>query len=247
MKSSNTSDIPLDRDERLDVFLDGQLRLIQSRDGYRFSIDAVFLARFAGIRAGDLVVDLGTGCGIIPLFLLAAGAPCRVIGIEIQENLASQAFRNVRLNGFQSEAFVVRGDIRHPPLVRDVADVVICNPPYRKVSSGRINPDPRRAIARHEILVSLEDILQAAKYLLKKKGRLAMVYPATRLADVFTRLRAFGLEPKRLQIQYPDLLSGAALVLIEALSGGKSGLHILPPLLGQGDFSISSPTLPSDP
>jgi len=163
-----------------------------------------------------------------------------VLKLEIQKELASQAMRNAVLNGFGDKMGIILGDIRFPPMADETADVVICNPPYRKVRSGRLNPDPRRAVARHEILASIDDILHAARSLLRKKGRLALIYPSVRLTDLFVRLRRFNLEPKLVRLNYPDLKSGAKLALIEASLGGRPGLDVLPPLLGQGDFSISS-------
>lgn len=225
--------------EVLDLFLDGRLRVIQSRDGYRFSIDAVLLSEFVTIRDGDLMIDLGTGCGIIPLILQVTRPVTYSVGIEIQEELASQAIRNARLNGLQERIGVVRGDIRRPPFAANTADLVICNPPYRRVRSGRINPDPRRAVARHELLVSIDDILRAAVYLLKKKGRLTLIYPAARLADVLVRLRQGRLEPKRVQLIYPALDASAKLALIEAVRGGRPGVEVLQPILGQGRFAIT--------
>lgn len=241
MSRSKFPDIPLRTNEQIDVFLDGELRLIQAKDGYRFSIDAVLLSQFVTIRPGDVVVDLGTGCGVISLILFLKTQVGRVVGLEIQEELVSQASRNARLNHLEDRMDVVMGDISHPPLADAFADGVICNPPYRKKQSGRINPDLRRAIARHEILAAMDDILYAATRLLKKKGRFACVYPAERLADVFNRLRWFDLEPKRLQETYPSLESDAKLTLIEAVRGARPGLQILPPILGQGDFSIGDP------
>jgi tRNA1Val (adenine37-N6)-methyltransferase len=219
--------------------LEGRLRLIQSRAGYRFSIDAILLSEFVTIRPGDLVIDLGTGCGIIPLILLLTKPVGYALGLEIQEELVSQAVRNVLLNGMGHKMEIVLGDIKHPPVTGGSADVVVCNPPYRKIRSGRINPDPRRAIARHELLASIDNILYTATYLLKKKGRCALIYPAVRLTDILVRLRRFNLEPKRVQLNYPGPESGAKLVLIEASSGGRPGLEVLPPLFGQGNFSIS--------
>jgi tRNA1Val (adenine37-N6)-methyltransferase len=193
------------------------------------------------VREGDVVVDLGTGCGIIPLILLLTRPVGRVVGLEIQEELASQAMRNARLNGLDQKMTIVRGDIRSLPMAPASAHMVVCNPPYRKMRSGRINPDPRRAIARHELLISVDDILNAAGYLLKKRGRVALIYPAERLADILVRLRRAKLEPKRVRLNYPHLNAGAKLALIEAVQGGRPGVKVLPPLLGQGDFSISDP------
>jgi len=226
-------DIPLYPSECIDPILDGRIRIIQSKDGYRFSADALLLARFAPVKRGDVVVDLGTGCGVILLALLASTRPHLAIGLEIQRELADQASRNARLNGFQDQMHLVLGDIRHPPIARGCADLVLCNPPYRRVEGGRINPDPRRAVARHELMASLDDILRAADWLLRKKGKLSLIYPAVRLVDILVRLRQFNLEPKRLLIDFPGPASSAKLVLIEATRDGKSGVDLMPPLFGQ--------------
>ena len=236
MKSSRSTEIIVRPGERIDRFMDGRLKLIQSKDGYRFSIDAMLLAEFVTIRQGDVVVDLGTGCGVIPLILLLTKLVGYAFGLEIQEELAGQAARNVLLNGFDDKMRVVLGDIKNPPIAEGSADVVICNPPYRQVKSGRINPDSRRAIARHEIMANIDDILHAARSVLRKKGRLALIYSSVRLADILVRMRRFNLEPKKIQIIYPDLNSGAKLVLVEAVLGGRPGLKISPPIVGQGNW-----------
>jgi len=236
MKSSRSTEIIVRPGERIDCFMDGRLKLIQSKDGYRFSIDAILLAEFVTIRQGDVVVDLGTGCGVIPLILLLTKLVGYAFGLEIQEELAGQAARNVLLNGFDDKMRVVLGDIKNPPIAEESADVVICNPPYRQVKSGRINPDPRRAIARHEIMASIDDILRASRSVLRKKGRFALIYSSVRLADILARMRRFNLEPKKIQIIYPDLNSGAKLVLVEAILGGRPGLKISPPIVGQGNW-----------
>jgi len=238
MKLSKFPEIILRPDESIDDFMDGRLRFIQSRNGYRFSIDAILLSEFVTIKKGDMVIDLGIGCGVIPLVLLLTKPIGYALGLEIQAELADQTARNAMLNGFSHKMGVILGDIKHPPLAPSSADVVICNPPYRKKDSGRINPDQQRAIARHEILASLDDILHSAKRLLRAKGRLAMIYPAERLADLMVRMREFDLEPKRIRIIYPSLDSEAKLALIEASMGGRPGLKILPPLMDQGDYSI---------
>jgi tRNA1(Val) A37 N6-methylase TrmN6 len=228
------------QDESIDDFMNGRLKLIQSRSGYRFSIDAILLAQFVTIKKGDIVADFGTGCGIISLLLLLTKPVGHAFGLEIQEGLASQTYRNALLNNFSRSMNVIRADIRFPPLVPSSADVVVCNPPYRRKDSGRINPDEQRAIARHEILASLDDILEAARYILRSKGRLAMIYPAERLTDLMVRMREYGMEPKRVRIIYPGMESEAKLALVEAYPGGKSGLKILPPLMDQGDCTIGN-------
>ena len=238
MKSLRSPDVKLLPDESIDEFMDGRLKLIQSKTGYRFSIDAILLSQFVTIKRGDRIVDLGTGCGIIPLILLLTRPVGYTMGLEIQEDLANQAARNTLLNGCENRMGVILGDIKHPPFAPSSADVVTCNPPYRPKNSGRINPDLQRAIARHEMLASLDDILNAASRILRPKGRLAMIYSAVRLVEVLVRMRGFNLEPKRIRIVYPGMESEAKLALVEASLGGRKGLKVLPPLFDQGEFSI---------
>jgi len=222
--------------ETIDTFLNGRLRIIQSRQGYRFSVDALLLAEFVSIKSEDFVVDLGAGCGIISLFLASEREVGFIVGLELQGELASQAKRNVVLNEFQNKIATIQGDLRHLPMAPGFAHVVVCNPPFRKEKSGRINPDFSKAIARHELAVSLDDIVAAGKVLLKPGGRLALIYPANRLTEVFAKMRIQELEPKRLQIVFPDSASHAKLAMIEGRLQGKSGLKILPPIFGQGRF-----------
>ena len=236
MKSSRSPEIKLLPNESIDLFMDGRLKLIQSKKGYRFSIDALMIADFVTVKHGDVVVDLGTGCGVILLILLLTKPVGHVYGLEIQEELATQAKRNAGLNRFEDKTDIILGDIRHPPISDKKADLIICNPPYREVKSGRINPDPCKAIARHEIMSSIDDILGFARGILKKKGRLALIYPSVRLVDILVKMRHFNLEPKRVQIYYPDVNSEANLALIEASLNGKPGLKIERPVIGQKSF-----------
>ena len=238
MTASKYSEIRFLPDETIDPFMDGRLRIIQSKTGYRFSIDAILLSDFVTIKKKDTVVDLGTGCGVIPLSLLISKSLKHIYCIEIQPELAFQAMRNANLNKLDDKMSVILGDMRNLPLPASSVNVVVCNPPYRRKESGRINHDQQRAIARHEIHASLDDIINASKYLLGIKGRLAIIYPAERLTDLIDKLKRAGFEPKKLRAIYPDMGANAKLVLVEAWSGGKSGLTILPPLIGQGDYSI---------
>ena len=238
MITSKSSEICPLSGETIDPFMDGRLRIIQSKTGYRFSIDAVLLSDFVTIKKYDTVIDLGTGCGVIPLSLLASKPLKHIYCIEIQPELACQAVRNARLNNLDKKMSVIIGDMRSVPLPAASFNVVVCNPPYRQKKSGRINPDQQRAIARHEIYASLDDIIIAARYLLRTRGRLALIYPAERLADLIEKLRQSGFEPKKIRVIYPDMGANAKLVLMEAWFGGKNGLTVLPPLIGQGDYSI---------
>lgn len=216
--------------ESEDRFLDGRLKLIQSETGYRFSLDALLLADFVTIKTGDKVVDLGTGCGVISLILLFSRPVELVWGLEIQESLARQAVRNARINGCSERMMVVRGDLRHLPFDNSCVHVAICNPPYRKAGSGRINPDPERAVARHELKAGLGETVRAASFLLKARGRFAIIYPAERLADLFGHLRRVNLEPKRLKMVHPSRRAGAKLGLVEAVAGAKPGLRVEAPV-----------------
>jgi tRNA1Val (adenine37-N6)-methyltransferase len=224
--------------EAIDTFLNGELRIIQSRHGYRFSVDALLLAEFVSTKRQDIVVDLGAGCGIISLILALKGEVGFVYGVELQEELASQAKRNTALNELEDKIAIIRADLGDLPLAPRIAHMVVCNPPYRKSKSGRINPDWCKAIARHEIATKVDDILHSGRSLLKPGGRLALIYPANRLAEIFGKMRCHDLEPKQLQLIFPDSTSCAKLAMIEARLQGKSGLRVLPPILGQGRFSI---------
>ena len=235
MRPSKSNSVRLKPGESIDLFMNGRLKLIQSKTGYRFSIDAILLSEFVTIKQGDILVDLGTGCGIISLILLLTRPIGYAFGLEIQPALVNQANRNALLNGFKNKMEVILGDMKNPPLAPLSADVVVCNPPYRRKNSGKINPDPQKAIARHEILVSLDHILDTARRLLRAGGRLAVIYPAFRLVDIIVRMRGFNLEPKRIRIVHPNMGSEAKLALIEASQGGERGLRILPPIIDQGE------------
>ncbi len=224
--------------ETVDTFLNGRLRIIQSQKGYRFSVDALLLADFVILGDEDIVVDLGAGCGIISLLLAVKKEPRFIVGLELQGELVSQARRNIALNELKEKVAIIQGDLRNPPLSTGFADMAVCNPPYRTARSGRINPDVNKAIARHEIAVSLDAILAASTALLKRKGRLALIYPANRMAELFTKMRRARLEPKRLQLVFPDSASEAKLALIEGRLQARPGLKVLPPLFGQGDYSL---------
>lgn len=240
MNTFKLSDIPLSPDESIDEFMHGRLRLIQPRRGYRFSIDAVLLAQFVTTKVGDMVVDLGTGCGIIPLLLLLTRHLSHVLGLEIQSDLAGQAFRNASLNGVAGKMSVVVADVRNAPLSPLSTDVVVCNPPYRQFATGRINPNPQKAIARHEILLGLDDILKTSKRILKIGGRMALIYPAVRVVDMMARMRSHGVEPKRIRFIHPSGESESKLVLVEGTAGGRRGIKVLPPLLDPKDLPILS-------
>jgi len=219
-------------DETLDDLLDGDLKIIQKRGGYRFSIDAVLLANFVSAPKVESVIDLGTGCGIIPILLAHRTKINRIIGVEIQKDMADMASRSVSLNDLSKRITIIHENINNLKELfkAETFDVVFSNPPYRKVNSGRINPDYQKAIARHEIECSLQDILTVASYLVKPKGKVCLIFPAVRLGDLMYSLRKTMLEPKKLQIVYPNIKSQGKLVLVEASKGSGAELKILEPL-----------------
>lgn len=219
--------------ETFDTLFGGKLRIVQEKDGYRFSLDAILLAGFVWLRRGERVIDLGTGVGIIPLILGKRGeAAEQIVGVEIQEKLTELAQRNVLINGLEDLIHIVLGDIRclddeFPPAG---FDVVVTNPPYYRVASGRINPYVQKAIARHEVTCTLDDVLQSTRYLLKEGGRIFVVFPAQRAITLLGSLRNAALEPKILRWVHPREGEEATFVLTEAYKGGGEGVEVLPPL-----------------
>jgi tRNA1Val (adenine37-N6)-methyltransferase len=223
-------------DVSLDTLCNGRLRIAQSRSGYRFSLDAILLAGFATAKQNDRIADLGTGNGVIPL-LLAQGHPSTtVLGIEVQEALAERARKNIRLNELGERVTIALGDVRAIDRIapRGAFTVVVCNPPYRKASSGRLSPNSERRIARHEIMGTIDDFVKAGCYLLAAKGRMAVVYPAGRCVDLLSALRRAGIEPKRLKAVHSSSAVEASLILAEGVKGARSGITLLPPLIVYG-------------
>jgi tRNA1Val (adenine37-N6)-methyltransferase len=218
-------------DERIDEF-EG-LKVIQKIIGPQFSVDAVLLAKFVSIRKGDIVADLGTGGGIISLILASRTEAERITAVEIQNELTDIARRNISLNNLESKIEVIEADLRlakeHFPSGQ--FDVVVSNPPYRLVGSGRLNPNNLKAIARHEIKCTLDDVLKSAFYLLKEHGKLALVYRPDRLVDLIAGCRHNNLEPKRIQFVYPSIDREANLVLLEAMKNGNKETKVLNPLI----------------
>ncbi|MBW2039571.1 MAG: tRNA1(Val) (adenine(37)-N6)-methyltransferase [Deltaproteobacteria bacterium] len=224
--------------ETLDSLFNGKIRMVQERDGYRFSLDALLLAGFVWLKRGEKVIDLGTGVGIIPIILGKRGEGAQeIVGVEIQENLTKLAKRNVLLNGLEDLITICHGDIRglKDTFLPSSFDVVVTNPPYYLVSSGRINPHSQKAIARHEVKCTIDDVLWVACYLLKEGGRIFVIFPAHRSITLFNRLRGALLEPKGLRWVYPRQGEGAKFILVEAYKGGGEGVEVLPPLFVYSD------------
>jgi tRNA1Val (adenine37-N6)-methyltransferase len=216
-----------------DPFFNGGIKVLQHREGYRFSIDAVLLAAFSAPGAKDRIVDLGTGCGILPLILGYRHPAVSITGIEVQPELAELAARNVEANGLKERITIIRGDMRSLSIqaVSGPVDLVISNPPYRKGRSGRVNPHPQRAVARHEILATIQDVAAAAARLIGIGGRFSVVYPAERITDILTNLRSAGIEPKYIQTVHAKDHDPARLVLVSGIKGGRPGAAVLEPLM----------------
>ena len=215
-----------------DTFFNGKIKITQDRTGYRYSIDAVLLAYFADPRPGDKVLDLGTGCGIISLIMAYRVPDIAIYGVEVQAELAELAVSNVGQNQLEHRITVSCTDLKllEPSMTVGPVDLVVCNPPFRKKGSGRINPNTQRAVARHEIKSNLADIIQTSHRMLRTGGRLVLIFTAGRLTDVLCRMRTEGIEPKLLRMIHSRQNTEAALILIEGSKGGRPDLKILPPL-----------------
>jgi tRNA1Val (adenine37-N6)-methyltransferase len=220
-------------EETLDSLFGGRLRILQKKSGYRFSIDALLLAHFAGPHPKDRIIDLGTGCGILPLIIAFRKKTGKIVGVEIQPSLADLARRNATLNRLSTRIKILEKDLRdlEGKNLRGIFDLVLSNPPYRRVGAGRVNPCPEKALARHEFKATLRDVLRAAQYLLKEKGRLAMIYPASRAAELIQEMRQFNLEPKRLQFVHSQPKEEARLMIVEGFKEGRAQVRVLPPLI----------------
>ena len=220
------------RDEASDAPGAWHLALHQNPNGYRFSLDAFLLADFAPSKTTGPIIDLGTGCGIVA-FLLARRFPgSPIVALELQAGLAAVAQRNVVHNALAQQVSIVQGDIRDAAACFASASfgTVVCNPPYRAVGRGRLNPQSEKAIARHEVAVTLCQVVQAARHLLARRGRLLLVYHPSRLAELCSRLESAELNPSRVRFVHPSRQGPAAMVLVEALQCGRDALEVLPPL-----------------
>lgn len=225
--------VGLKDDETLDDLLIKGLQIIQKNKGFRFTLDSVLLAHFAPVRERDRIVDLGTGTGLIPLVLSARAENIRIWGVEIQEEIADMASRSVRLNNLQDIITINQGDIRsiHKNLGEGNFTLVTCNPPYWTPREGKLSSLETRALARHELACSLEDVISCAGKLLTYHGRFAFIHRAERLADAFALLRQNHLEPRALRFIHPFAGKNARHVLVEARKQASPDLKVLPPLI----------------
>lgn len=214
-----------------DSLFSGNLIVYQEKRGYRFSLDAVLLAGLSRIRPRDRIVDLGTGCGVVPLILAYRRPGQSVVGIEIQPELAALAQKNVDTNGFSERIRILESDYRQVAthLQAESFDLVVSNPPYRRIDTGRINPDRQRAIARHELAGSVTDVFAAGKYLLTQGGRLAIIYPAARLSHLLVTAYQHDFSAKELTVIHSDTCGPGRLIHLECRKGGGEELKVAPP------------------
>ncbi len=212
---------------------------------HTFGTDAVLLADFAGKKKAQNACDLGTGCGIIPLLLLKNGSADTVHGVEIQAPAAKIAEQNIALNNLHDKFTVHNADLKNIKSVLPNAafDLVTCNPPYKADGAGSQSLSEAERIARHEVKCVFSDIVVAAKHLLKFGGRLCVCHRPERLTDIFTEMRANGIEPKTFREVIQREGKEAWLVLVEGKVGGKNGLTILPPLYVEKDGELTDEML----
>lgn len=237
---SNPENIECREDERIDDLQRNGYRIIQKKNGFCFGMDAVLLSGFARVKEGETAVDLGTGTGIIPILLEAKTEGKHFTGLEIQEEVAEMAARSAALNGLEERVTIIRGDIKEASQIFGKAsfDVVTSNPPYMNDQHGLKNPQEMKAISRHEVLCTLDDVCREAAALLKPGGRFYMVHRPHRLAEIISTLKEYKLEPKRMKLVHPFIDKDANMVLIEAVRGGKSMIKVEAPIIVYREYGI---------
>lgn len=226
-------DVEIKENERIDDLQRNGYQIIQDPEKFCFGMDAVLLSGFVRVKSGAKVLDMGTGTGIIPLLVEAKTQAAHISAIEIQEESADMARRSVRLNGLENKIDIVTGDLREADKFFDAAsfDVITCNPPYMIGQHGLTNPDAPKAIARHEILCTLEDVVRTAAKLLKPGGAFCMVHRPFRLAEIICVMTEYKLEPKRMKLVYSYIDKEPNMVLIEGRRGGKPRMTVEKPLI----------------
>lgn len=237
---SDGKELHLAADERIDDLLTGSgLRIIQSREVFSFSLDAVLLSRFATIPKKGKIADLCTGNGVIPL-LLSERTEAHIDAIEIQPRLADMARRSVAMNGREHRIAVIEADLRqyYKEAGNGLYDAITVNPPYMPVTAGDKNENEHYAIARHELHCTIEDIARACCRILRTGGKLSLVHRPSRLLDILESLRRWRLEPKRIQFIHPHAGAEANMVLIEAARDGKPDIKLLPPIMVYNDEGV---------
>ncbi len=218
--------------ERVDDLQLKGLKIIQNPDGFCFGIDAVLVSNFAQIKKNGVVVDLGTGTGIIPLLISGKSTAKKIYGVEVQDTVADMANRSVLLNNLSDRIEIVHDNLKniHKHLDKGIADVVISNPPYMPAGGAIINPGSYKAISRHEVLCTLEDVIKTASSLLKEKAGFYMVHRPSRLVDIISICRENKLEPKVIRFIHPKQGKEPNIMLVKCVKAGNPEIRIMPPL-----------------
>lgn len=232
-------------EERLDDLQVNGYEIIQHPGKFCFGMDAVLLSNFARVKKGERVLDLGTGTGIIPILLTAKTEGESFVGLEIQEESADMARRSVLHNHLEDKVEIVTGDIKEAAQVFGSAsfDVITTNPPYMIGQHGIANASDTKAIARHEVLCTLEDILRESARILKPRGRFYMVHRPFRLAEILSKMVEVGIEPKRMRMVHPFIDKEPNMVLIEGMRGGNSRMTVERPLIVYKEVGVYSDEL----
>jgi tRNA1Val (adenine37-N6)-methyltransferase len=217
--------------ERIDLVPGSSLKIIQNKEKFSYGTDAIFLSHFA--KPKGVVVDLGTGTGIIPLRLCEKDKVDIIYGIEIQEEVADMARRSIELNGLEDKIKILNMDLKDLPTKfgKNTIDTIVTNPPYMKAGGALINPEENFALSRHEIACNLEDIIGVSEYLLKPLGKFYMVHRPDRLVDIIYTLRKYKIEPKYIRFVQPKINKKPNLILIEGVKDGKPDLKFYDPLI----------------
>lgn len=231
--------------ERLDQLFSTDVKIIQNKEVFSYSVDSVLLSRFPRLPKKGLIVDLCSGNGAVGLFA-SSMTKATIVQVEIQERLADMNRRSIELNGLGDQVSVINDNLNQLPehIGRSKVDLILCNPPYFKVDKeSNLNESEHYLLARHEVTTNLDQICYTAQQVLKSNGRLAMVHRPDRFLDILDTLKTYKLAPKRLQFIYPKAGKGANMLLIEAIKDGSpDGLKILPPLVvheDNGDYTAA--------
>ena len=219
----------LDENERIDDLVIKNLKIIQNKEGFCFGIDSVLLSDFAkNIKKDSLVLDLGTGTGIIPILLCGKTDLKKVIGVEIQEEVYNMAKKSIKLNNLENKFEIINENILNLEKIykENTFDVITTNPPYKKIDTGILNENKKKIVSRHEITASLEDFLKVSKRLLKDKGELYMVHRPERLVDIIYNMRKYKIEPKTIRFVFSNKNKEPKLVLIKGIKNAKPFLKI---------------------
>ena len=237
--------IELREHERIDELHRNGYKIIQNESAFCFGMDAVLLSGFATAKKGERVVDFCTGTGIIPILMEAKTEGSHFTGLEIQPQMAEMANRSVLLNELSERVEIICGDVckASERFGKSTVDVVTCNPPYMNQNHGLKNPDEPKAIARHEVCLTFEDVAREAAAVLKPGGRFYLVHRPMRLVELIMTMKAHKLEPKRMQLVYPYVDKEPNMVLIEGVRGGRPRMTVEKPLIVYKEPGVYMPEI----